>query len=77
TCRAPGCHRAARSCDIDHIVSFAAGGATSAANCHALCETHHLLKHHAKWAVERQPDGTTRWRSPTGHHFLKPPARAG
>ncbi len=73
TCRARGCHRAARACDIDHLTPFAAGGTTDPANCHALCETHHLLKHHGHWRVERESDGTTRWRSPTGHRYVKPP----
>ncbi|PZF80120.1 DUF222 domain-containing protein [Jiangella anatolica] len=72
TCRMPGCHRSARTCDIDHLVPFAAGGATSAANCHVLCETHHLLKHHGNWTVERRSDGSTRWLSPTGHRYRRP-----
>ena len=73
TCRAPGCHRTARNADIDHIVPFAAGGTTSADNLHALCEHHHLLKHHGRWYVAREPDGTTRWTSPTGHHYARAP----
>jgi hypothetical protein len=77
TCRMPGCHRPARACDIDHIKRFASGGTTCAANCHSLCETHHLLKHHGRWQVSRQPDGTTRWRSPTGHTYERPPERIG
>ncbi len=73
TCRTPGCHRSARACDIDHLVPFAAGGTTDPANCHALCETHHLLKHHGGWGVQRDRDGTTRWRSPTGHRYVRDP----
>ncbi|WP_232827688.1 HNH endonuclease signature motif containing protein, partial [Jiangella endophytica] len=65
TCRAPGCHRTATTCDIDHITPFAAGGTTTPDNLHTLCQTHHLLKHHGHWTVRRAPDGTTRWRSPT------------
>ncbi len=75
TCRTPGCHRSAKAADIDHLVPFAAGGTTDPANCHALCETHHLLKHHGGWRVQRDRDGTTRWRSPTGHRYEKPPER--
>ncbi|WP_343076508.1 HNH endonuclease signature motif containing protein [Jiangella mangrovi] len=77
TCRMPGCHRPARGSDIDHIKEFAKGGTTCAANCHTLCETHHLLKHRGGWTVTRGPDGTTRWRSPTGHIFRRPPERIG
>ncbi|WP_160312765.1 HNH endonuclease signature motif containing protein [Jiangella alkaliphila] len=77
TCRTPGCHRSAKAADIDHLVPFADGGTTDPANCHALCETHHLLKHHGGWSVQRDRDGTTRWRSPTGHRYEKPPERLG
>ncbi|WP_162605626.1 HNH endonuclease signature motif containing protein [Jiangella ureilytica] len=77
TCRTPGCHRPARACDLDHIEPFTTGGSTCAANCHALCRTHHLLKHHANWTVTRHPDGTTRWTSPTGHTYERPPERIG
>ncbi|SDU77460.1 HNH endonuclease signature motif containing protein [Jiangella alkaliphila] len=75
TCGAPGCHRPAREADIDHAVPFAAGGPTSAANLQVLCTTHHLLKHRGGWRVAREPDGTTRWRSPTGHRYDRPPER--
>ena len=77
TCRAPGCHRPARAGDIDHIVPFAAGGATAPDNLHALCTTHHLLKHRGHWSVQRQPDGATRWTGATRHHYVKPPERIG
>ena len=76
-CRMPGCHRPAHRCDLDHRVPFEAGGATSAENCHALCRTHHLLKHHGDWQVTTLPNGTTVWTGPTGHRFLRPPERAG
>ncbi|WP_053205006.1 HNH endonuclease signature motif containing protein [Jiangella muralis] len=73
TCRMPGCHQPARAADIDHVVPFAAGGPTSRANLQSLCEAHHLIKHLGRWGVERQPGGGTRWASPTGHRYLKPP----
>ncbi|TDD72072.1 HNH endonuclease [Jiangella aurantiaca] len=77
TCRAPGCHRPARAADVDHIEPFDRGGTTSAGNLQSLCETHHLIKHHCHWTVERQRDGATLWTGPTGHRYLKPSARAG
>jgi hypothetical protein len=77
TCRMPGCHQPASTADIDHIVPFADGGTTCPAGCHALCETHHLLKHRGGWRVHRQRDGTTIWTSPTGHRYLKPPDPVG
>lgn len=73
TCRMPGCHQPARAAEIDHIIPFAAGGPTSPANLHSLCEAHHLIKHRGRWGAERQPSGTTRWPSPTGHRYLKRP----
>ncbi|RIQ33707.1 HNH endonuclease [Jiangella rhizosphaerae] len=77
TCRTPGCHRPAITCDLDHIVPFNAGGTTDPDDLHALCETHHKLKHRGHWRVHRLPDGTTIWTSPTGHRYQKPPERTG
>ncbi|TDD70195.1 HNH endonuclease [Jiangella aurantiaca] len=77
TCRAPGCHRPAIACDLDHIVPFAAGGTTNPDDLQALCATHHKIKHHGHWRVERHPDGTTTWTSPSGHRYEKPPDGAG
>ncbi|WP_157574824.1 HNH endonuclease signature motif containing protein [Jiangella muralis] len=77
TCRAPGCHQPAHTGDLDHVVPFAQGGTTSPGNLHALCTTHHLLKHHGGWSVTRHRDGTTRWRSPTAHEYTRAPERVG
>ncbi|WP_026875558.1 HNH endonuclease signature motif containing protein [Jiangella gansuensis] len=77
TCRMPGCHRPASRCDIDHVVAYAQGGATSADNCHCLCRTHHLLKHHGRWKPTQLPSGATVWRSPTGHAYTRPPDPIG
>ncbi|MBA3783800.1 MAG: HNH endonuclease [Nocardioides sp.] len=44
TCVFPWCTRQARSCDLDHIVPWEAGGVTSTANLAALCRRHHRLK---------------------------------
>jgi hypothetical protein len=73
TCRHPGCHRAARRAELDHITGWAAGGPTSATNLHALCPRHHRAKHEAGWRVHRHPDGSTHWTSPTGRRYRKPP----
>ncbi|CAN5757535.1 hypothetical protein BH09ACT7_BH09ACT7_18250 [soil metagenome] len=42
TCRAPGCHRSAVHCEIDHTVPYPAG-VTHASNLKCLCTHHHLL----------------------------------
>jgi hypothetical protein len=30
------------------------------------------MKHEADWSVERLPDGTIQWTSPTGHTYDRP-----
>ena len=73
TCRFPTCRRAAVRSEIDHIIAWLDNGPTDRENLHALCPRHHHLKHESGWTVQRLPDGTTRWRSPTGHTYDKPP----
>ena len=73
TCRGPGSQRASRTCDLDHVQDWAHGGATSADNLGPQCRRHHHLKHDCGWHLHRQPDGTYRWISPTGHTYDKPP----
>jgi len=66
TCTFPGCGRRAAGCDLDHVVAWADGGVTSAANLGHLSRRHHTLKHRSRWSVARAPDGRTTWTSPTG-----------
>jgi hypothetical protein len=73
TCRFPTCNQAARRCELDHTLAWAAGGSTDPNHLHALCPRHHHLKHEAGWHCTRRTDGTTHWTSPTGHHYRKPP----
>jgi hypothetical protein len=74
TCRFPGCQRRAAACQVDHIDPWDDGGATDAANLHALCTRHHQLKTHRGWRVTRDPDtGRTRWLSPLGRTHLVDP----
>ncbi len=72
-CTFPGCLRAARRCELDHLLAWDDGGNTSAANLRPLCPRHHHLKHEARWDVEREPDGTTQWISPDGRVYRAPP----
>lgn len=72
TCRFPGCRRNAARCEIDHVSPFN-GDNTVPENLHCLCPRHHHLKHEAGWTVDRRPDGTTAWQSPTGRKYEKPP----
>ncbi|WP_248581230.1 HNH endonuclease signature motif containing protein [Nocardioides sp. InS609-2] len=71
TCVFPWCTRQARSCDLDHIVPWEAGGVTSTANLAALCRRHHRLKTHAAWRYERAGPATYIWTSPHGHTFVR------
>lgn len=64
TCRAPGCDRQAKYCDVDHVVAFNDGGETRDRNLATLCRTHHLLKTHGEWQYTLEPDGSTRWSLP-------------
>lgn len=66
TCTFPGCGRRAAGCDLDHLVAWADGGVTSAANLGHLSRRHHTLKHRSRWSVARALDGRTTWTSPTG-----------
>ena len=69
TCRFPGCQRDARRGDLDHTIPWQAGGSTGPQNLTALCRRHHLMKHQAGWSYTTNPDRSTVWTSPTGHHY--------
>ncbi|MGH8963690.1 MAG: HNH endonuclease signature motif containing protein [Jatrophihabitantaceae bacterium] len=72
-CVHPGCRRAATHCELDHREPWPAG-ATSVHNLQPLCRRHHDLKHHSRWDVTKQRDGSYDWRSPTGHTYrYRPP----
>lgn len=66
-CDFPRCGRLAKNCDLDHLISRVAGGATSDSSLHALCRDHHRVKHTSKWAPKRRARGTVSWTSPTGY----------
>ncbi len=74
-CRFPGCHVAARFCDLDHAVPFPAGP-TSAANLTCLCRRHHRTKQRPGWRVVLHPDASMTWTDPTGRtRTTDPPDR--
>jgi hypothetical protein len=64
-CRFPGCHIAARSCDLDHVRPFPAGP-TSAANLVCLCRRHHRVKQRPGWRATLHHDASMTWTDPTG-----------
>jgi hypothetical protein len=73
TCRGPGCNRSSGTCDLDHVQDWALGGTTSADNLAPECGRHHHLKHDCGWTVQRAPDRSYQWISPTGQTYDKPP----
>lgn len=78
TCIQPSCGQPSRTSQIDHLTAYAIGGTTGEANAGPECGPHHLIKtHRPHWAVERLPDGTMAWTSPTGHTYLRPPDPVG
>lgn len=64
-CRFPGCHVAARFCDLDHVLAWPTG-ATTADNLMCLCRRHHRIKQHPGWRVTLHHDGRSTWTDPTG-----------
>ncbi|HCT75797.1 MAG TPA: HNH endonuclease, partial [Micromonosporaceae bacterium] len=73
TCRAPGCRRWARSCDIDHTVDFGHGGPTTHDNLGALCRRHHVMKHEAGWQLTQPRPGQFVWVSPQRRVYVVRP----
>lgn len=71
TCVFPWCSRPARGCDTDHVVAFAAGGATASDNLAALCRRHHRLKTFGSWSYTALEPGAYLWSSPHGLQFLR------
>ena len=64
-CRFPGCHIAARFCDLDHVRPWPAGP-TDASNLVCLCRRHHRIKQRPGWTSRLHPDGRVDWSDPTG-----------
>jgi hypothetical protein len=80
-CAFPGWDRPPKWCVVHHIVHWAAGGATSCANCVLLCGHHHRVVHHDGWDVHIEPDGLPSFypppwidpdRTPRRNHRLTP-----
>ncbi|MGC3993311.1 MAG: hypothetical protein QM779_04150 [Propionicimonas sp.] len=67
--------RAARGCDQDHTIPFAAGatGQTRPSNLGPLTRGVHRGKTHAGWKLEQPRPGVFRWTSPRGQQYLVGP----
>ncbi|CAH0137846.1 hypothetical protein PlfCFBP13513_04820 [Plantibacter flavus] len=73
TCRAPGCGRRARACDLDHSVAWDDGGTTDVGNLACLCRHHHRMKHLPGWNLDHGPGGALEWTTPDGKHHRTEP----
>ncbi|WP_411556904.1 DUF222 domain-containing protein [Plantibacter sp. MPB07] len=73
TCRAPGCGRRARACDLDHSVAWEDGGTTDVGNLACLCRHHHRLKHLPGWDLDHGPGGALDWTTPDGKRHQTEP----
>ncbi|MBF4512385.1 HNH endonuclease [Plantibacter sp. VKM Ac-2885] len=73
TCRAPGCGRRARACDLDHSVAWEDGGATDGGNLACLCRHHHRMKHLPGWNLDHGPGGVLEWTTPDGKPYRTEP----
>ncbi|MFJ6001942.1 DUF222 domain-containing protein [Arthrobacter sp. NPDC092385] len=73
TCSFYGCSRPASRCDLDHLMSWADDGSTSAGNLYPACRRHHMLKHQSNWTPSPDPEGGLAWLSPGGRTYRTPP----
>lgn len=77
-CVFPGCRRASRSCDLDHIEAYVPlkrdgpPGQTRPDNLAPLCRRHHRAKTHSRWRYRRDDDGSYHWTSLTGRTTRSP-----
>ncbi|MET1155504.1 DUF222 domain-containing protein [Arthrobacter sp.] len=66
-CRFPVCRRAARYCEIDHLIAWEDGGWTVPENLQCLCKAHHAAKTAGESSAEAGPNGEITWTTRTGH----------
>jgi hypothetical protein len=71
-CRAPGCARAARFCDLDHVTAWPLGP-TEPGNLLTLCRRHHRMKHRTRWQVVMTREGVCTWTDPFGQDYVTYP----
>src|SRR5262245_9648708 len=76
TCCGIACTRPAAACDIDHSIGYP-DGPTADWTLGPPCRPHHNGKTHAGWQLTQPDPGHFQWRSPTGHHYDRPPTQIG
>jgi hypothetical protein len=71
-CAYPYCTNPAERCDLDHVVSYAEGGPTSAANLAPASRGHHRMKTAGRAQVRVLHPGTLLWTLPSGTYLVDP-----
>jgi hypothetical protein len=72
-CRVPGCSHAT-FVDVHHIQLRSEGGRNEAPNLVTLCSAHHRAVHRGELLIEREHDGTLRFRHADGAPYGNPMA---
>jgi hypothetical protein len=70
TCRAPGCRRAARGCDLDHTVDWQHSKDSRRCNLACLCRRHHRFKHESGAHLMQLSPGVLMWQTPLGRQYV-------
>jgi Domain of unknown function (DUF222) len=73
TCRAPGCRRAARQCDVDHTDDWAKSKDSCRCNLACPCRKHHLFKHLEHSGLIQLGQGVLAFRTPLGQRLITRP----
>jgi hypothetical protein len=73
TCRAPGCRRPARQCDIEHTQDWASTKDSRRCNLACYCRRHHLFKHLKHTRLIQLTPGVTGLTTPLGQHLVTHP----
>ena len=68
-CVFPHCTRAARWCDLDHVIPHAQGGPTTTSNLALLCRRHHRAKTFARYTYDSPAPGVYDWTTPSGARY--------
>jgi hypothetical protein len=68
-CTFPGCDARVAWTDAHHVKFWSKDGPSDLGNFVLLCRRHHTVAHRRGWSLLLEPDGWTRWTTPTGRTF--------
>ena len=69
-CIAPGCHRPAARCELDHTIRHTDGGPTHETNLEPLCPWHHDCKDEGGWHYRQIRHNLYLWISPRQRRYF-------